>query len=96
MNIWFALLLVVFGVYRIARMLALEDGPFALFSHWRGFIFEHFGNGWVNEGFNCPLCISFWLSIIPSAVLASDVLGFFMLWFGIAGMSSFLLMIEKR
>lgn len=47
----------VLATYRIARMLAMEDGPFDLFSTLR----EKVGQRtWIGRGLHCTLCISFW------------------------------------
>jgi len=58
---WFVFAVAALAVYRAARMMALEDGPFDVFALWRGWVFVKFGNGWINAGVNCPLCLSFWL-----------------------------------
>lgn len=72
----------VLAVYRAARMLSLEDGPFDLFVGVRERISQ---KNWVGRGVRCPLCVGFWVSILPAAYLASSVGWFFLLWFGISG-----------
>lgn len=86
MNDLTVLLLGSLGVYRLARMIATEEGPFGAFEAWRDLIERSFGaESWVTNGFNCPLCISFWLALAV-AVMA----GQWWLWLPIAGGACFL------
>ena len=57
----------ILAVYRISRMVTLERGPFDLFTRM-----QHVGaaGGWVNDGLNCPLCVSFWVSMAAFVFLA--------------------------
>ena len=55
------------AVWRVARMIGVERGPFDLFWKWKMFIGKKFlpvGNRahWIDEGFNCPKCLGFWVS----------------------------------
>lgn len=76
------------AVYRVAHMLAREDGPFDLFTRWRDRIGQR---NWIGRGFHCVLCISFWLSI-PAAlwVLNTWITGLIfdmtIFWLAIAGL----------
>lgn len=69
--------------YRVSRALALEDGPFDLFSRIQGAFSQ---KSWLGRGLNCPLCVSFWLAV-PAALLLQppDWRSGFLLWGGIAG-----------
>ena len=59
------------AVYRVARMAALERGPFEVFERWRGFVLRRCGlASWVFDGFTCPLCLSFWLGFIGALWVA--------------------------
>jgi hypothetical protein len=81
------LALAILATYRVARMLALEEGPFALFDRWRNLFLN---DTWVGRGVRCPLCIGFWLAL-PAALVAllfdrtlpADA--FVLAWLGIAG-----------
>lgn len=64
--LWLQFLLLGLGVYRVAHMVATEDGPWDVFSRWRYRIGQR---SWVGRGFHCPLCISFWLGFGAAAVL---------------------------
>lgn len=74
----------VLAVYRAARMLALEDGPFTIFAALRDRVGQR---TWVGRGLRCPLCIGFW-----AAALAAWLIGpvswqeWLLLWGGIAGL----------
>lgn len=78
---WFAA--AILAVYRAARMLALEDGPFDVFAAVRARLGQR---SWVGRGLHCPLCIGFW-----GAAVAAWLIGpgswreWLMLWGGIAG-----------
>lgn len=63
------------ALYRTARMLAVEKGPFAIFENFRGWATERFKSkipgqrNWIEEGVSCPMCISFWLGFMTAWVL---------------------------
>jgi hypothetical protein len=81
------LALAILAAYRVARMLALEEGPFALFDRWRNLFLN---DNWIGRGMRCPLCLGFWLAL-PAALVAllfdrtlpADA--FVLAWLGIAG-----------
>jgi hypothetical protein len=53
------------AAYRVARMVAMERGPFDLFIDFRSLIIGRWGQKkWVAEGMTCPLCIGFWASLV--------------------------------
>lgn len=53
------------GVYRVAHMLAREDGPFDVFLIWRDSLTGRYGKDhWLSKGFSCVLCLSFWGSLV--------------------------------
>lgn len=64
---WFTFLLVVLAVYRLAHLVAFEDGPWkagfrlrrAVYRRWPGAGKEE---SWQFAGITCPLCISWWLA----------------------------------
>lgn len=62
------------AVYRVARMVALEEGPFALFERvrdWAG-AYEYGENGLpvsnLGRGISCTLCVAVWVAA-PMACL---------------------------
>lgn len=90
-------LITSFAVYRISRMIALEDGAFNLFALLRGWVFTKFGNGWINEGVNCPMCISWWIAL-PIAFVVSplNLLIVFLVWQALSGIAVFLYKMERQ
>ena len=93
---WF--MLATCAAYRVAYMISMESGPFRSMETARGWVFTRFPpvkdasgiliESWQWEGINCPLCVSFWLSI-PFAALAhwGGFIGQLVLvWLGMAGL----------
>lgn len=73
----------VLSVYRVARMLAHEDGPFAAFSWLRGKLGQ---KNWIGRGFHCPLCMGFWLAAGAAYLVGPNTVQLWaLLWLGIAG-----------
>lgn len=98
-NLWISLVIAVFVVYRIARMVALEEGPFEVFLTFRSWVYERVQKTWVRNGIICPLCISFWVAL-PVAVIVTlqlhlDWYAILWLWFALSGAASFLYKIEQ-
>lgn len=77
-----------FAVYRAARMAALEEGPGGAFHEWREQIDPH-QKTWVGRGIRCPLCVGFWLSLIP-AIAFFSLDWVVLMWLAIAGAQTYL------
>ena len=73
------LILAILAVYRVAHMIAKEDGPFDVLSRIRGRI-DPEQKGWVGRGINCAACLSFWLSLVVFALGGS-----WLEWLAVAG-----------
>jgi len=63
--------LLVLATYRLARMVASEEGPFGVFHQLRGWL-DPDQKTWLGRGVNCALCVGFWAAPI--------VLGLHALW----------------
>ncbi len=88
----FLFLLLTLGVYRLARLAAMEEGPFAVFEKSRDKVLERFGHdSWVYSGVTCPLCLGFWFALIV-AISA----GHFWWWLPIAGLQTWLQKQERE
>lgn len=80
-------LIAALATYRIARMLADEDGPFDLFLRFRNRYTDE--RSWFAKGIRCPFCIGVWVAAL--VVLFLVVLGLSrieyapLLWPAIAG-----------
>lgn len=61
------------ATYRLARLVAFEDGPADIFSRFRAWANRKFG-GPSNfaRGVACPICLSFWFSFVVAALLANN------------------------
>lgn len=86
-----AFLLAVLAVWRVAHMVAREDGPADAFARWRNAIGQ---SSWIGRGFHCVLCLSFWLALPAALYVDPDrwPLG----WLGIAGGVLALVYISER
>lgn len=87
------LLLAAMATYRLARMIAAEEGPFGLFTRLRGALDPDQAT-WLGRGVNCPLCVGFWVAlpvaVVVSVLGAADVWAWPITWFGIAGAAALL------
>jgi hypothetical protein len=69
-------------VYRVGHMLAIEDGPFDMFSWMRGKIGQR---TWVGRGFHCILCVGWWLALPVGVLIAPDQ--WWLAWPAVAGVT---------
>lgn len=90
------LILAILATYRVARMLAIEDGAFDLFAKWRALADPQSAQEtWYARGVNCPLCLGFWVALLFALLLAhqdpamgrSEII---LAWLGIAGAQTLL------
>jgi len=79
-----ALLLASLITYRMARMLAWEEGPFSVFVKFRG-RFDPDQRTWLGRGLNCPLCVGFWLALPITALFMPLDWSLIIAWWAVAG-----------
>ena len=80
-----SIILSIFATYRIAHMLATEEGAFSLFANIRE-RFDPRQDTWVGRGLNCALCIGFWTALVIALLIPFATWQEFLLnWLGIAG-----------
>ncbi len=60
----FYIVLAALATFRVSRMIALEEGPFSLFSKLRDRFTQR---TWVGRGLACPMCLSFWVALVFAA-----------------------------
>lgn len=78
----YTLALATLAVYRISYLIALENGPFFIMAKIREIIGNRLGwDSWLALGITCPLCISFWLTLLVAWLLG----GGWLEWLGMAG-----------
>lgn len=94
----------ILGTYRAAFMVAREEGPFDVFDRLRARAQRlpsspdtqpnRLRPHWVARGLACPLCVSFWLSLVAAFIVAQiaglALVAAFGLWLPIAGGCLFL------
>lgn len=76
------IVIAIFAVYRVSRMLTLEEGPFELCTRLRNL---YQVDNWFGRGLRCPLCIGFWLSLTAAIAISPDFITGVWYWLGIAG-----------
>lgn len=82
--LWFAV--AVLGVYRLAHLIAAEDGPFDVIARLR----RAAGHGQLGKLLDCPYCLSLWVALPFSLALGADTGERALLWLGLSGGSVFL------
>jgi hypothetical protein len=60
------LIMAPFAVYKIATMVALEEGPLSIFEKFRNLFLTP---NWVGRGVRCPSCISFWAGLVMAEMI---------------------------
>lgn len=80
-------ILATLAVYRLAHLISMEAGPANVAIKLREATYRRFGgDSWVFAGVSCPLCVSFWLAMVPALAFWPPNFGLFLLmWLGIAG-----------
>jgi hypothetical protein len=79
------LIVLSLAAFRLAHMVALEDGPFDIFAQFRGRI-DPLQTTWLGRGVNCPLCVGFWASLFVFVVWFIPIVGqLLIVWWAIAG-----------
>lgn len=59
----FPMIVSALAAYRMARMMAVETGPFAIFARMRRHI-DPQQKTWIGIGLNCPYCLGLWSSLL--------------------------------
>lgn len=71
------ILLAVLGTWGAVWLLIYGDGPAAIlarFRHWMGVRYtdttgERYGDTWIGDLFNCPVCLSVWIAPVVLGLL---------------------------
>lgn len=91
MNLLAQVLVAGVAAFRLGQMVALEDGPFDLFVLWREKIGADKQQNWVQRGFACPACCSFWAAALCALLFhPAGVIGFLLVWWASAGVAQVL------
>lgn len=77
------------AVYRVSRMVAMEDGPFEAFLKLRNATLKlpasHPKDHWIARGIRCPLCISFWAGLVAALFISRDWKSYLLTAMGLSG-----------
>jgi hypothetical protein len=86
-----SIILAILATYRLALMLATEEGAFGVFVKIRERI-DPTGKQetWLARGVNCPYCVGFWIALAFALLLVHQDATihrseFILIWFAIAG-----------
>lgn len=86
-----SIILAILATYRIALILATEEGAFGIFALIRERIDPKQAT-WLGRGLNCPYCIGFWIAFVMTILITHDSFSaesamriYLVNWFAIAG-----------
>ena len=87
--------LAVFACYRLAQLVALDDGPYQIFKRVRSELGWRAAEGnafWSNsaELFHCPFCLGVWFAAPLALFVGSGIIEVVIAWLAIAGAQAFL------
>jgi hypothetical protein len=91
----FKFVLAVFACYRLAQLIALDDGPYSVFDRLRKELGWRAANEnvfWQNmaELFHCPFCLGIWFAIPLAFYVGEGIIEIVIAWLAIAGAQAFL------
>lgn len=77
------------AAYRVARMVALEDGPFDCFSRFRSKFDKPKGTprNWIERGVECPLCCGVYVSAVMLGLSYLDYVVYGVVWLAVSGLA---------
>ena len=78
---WFGLVLGVLATWRVAHMLAHEDGPWDLVLRLR----QAVGDGPFGRVLDCLYCLSLWIAAPIAFTVADDPIGWVIAWLALSG-----------
>lgn len=91
-----ALICAALATYRLAVLLAEEEGPFSIAQTLRSL---HTADDWIGRGIRCPACVGFWVALPMTAaalVLDADLWAplWPLYWLAVAGLARWLWRME--
>lgn len=78
---WFRLVLGILATWRVAHLLAREDGPWDLIVRMRAAL----GDGALGRLLDCFYCVSLWVALPVSMLVGRDVIEWALAWLGMSG-----------
>ena len=86
MTDWLRIVLAVLATWRVAHLIAREDGPFDVVLSLRGRV----GNGTLGRLMDCPYCLSIWVAAPWATWIAHDPVEWIAVWLATSGGASLL------
>lgn len=83
------LILLTLAVYRIAQLIAIDRGPFAIFERLRDVAYKYHELGML---LSCPYCLHIWIvaALLVLGLICLPAFDAAVLLFGVAGAAAFL------
>ncbi len=81
---WFRLVIAVLATWRVAHLVAGENGPFDIIVKLR----MRAGNGFAGQLMDCPYCLSLWIAAPFAFMLANTFAAWIAAWLAISGGAS--------
>ena len=81
---WFRLAIAILATWRLAHLIAREDGPFDIIVRLR----LRAGEGVVGRLMDCPYCLSIWIAIPFAFMLGRGLAAWAAAWLAISGGAS--------
>jgi hypothetical protein len=81
---WFRLVIAILATWRVAHMVAHEDGPFDIIVRLRA----RAGDGVFGHLMDCPYCLSIWIGIPFAFMLGNSIPAWVAAWLAISGGAS--------
>lgn len=63
------------AVWRVAKVITEEEGPFSIFTKIRSHARVDGKYGWIGRGVYCLWCVSFWIGLFTGLALAPVLIG---------------------
>lgn len=80
-DVWLHFILSLLATWRVAHLLAYEDGPWDVFVRLRAAL----GDGFLGRLVDCFQCVSLWVAIPFALVVGRGALEWGLAWFGLSG-----------
>jgi len=86
MTDWLRIVLAVLATWRVAHLIAREDGPLDVILRLRA----RAGNGTLGRLMDCPYCLSIWVAAPWATWIARDPVEWIAVWLATSGGASLL------
>ena len=85
----------ILACYRLAQLVALDDGPYKIFARFRAESGRWAAGGdafWENcaELIHCPFCLGMWFGLPLALWVGGSIIDIIIVWLAIAGGQAFL------